>query len=175
MLRVVIFLLMFLLASAFVRSQPQYNNCNDALELCPNQTINVNNFGANTTVCNDCEDDFTTCFSLENSVWFTFTTNAGGGAVQVNIDNIIFQGVAGQGTMLQGTIIEAAVPCDAATYNIVGSCINNANSTFDLTAINLFPNTTYYVVLDGDNAAGSLSPAEASFDISISGLSLIHI
>ncbi len=169
MLRVVIFLLMFLLASAFVRSQPQYDNCNDALELCSNQTINVNNFGANTTVCNDCEDDFTTCFSLENSVWFTFTTNAGGGDVQVNIDNIIFQGVAGQGTMLQGTIIEAAVPCDAATYNIVGSCINNANSTFDITAVNLFPNTTYYIVLDGDNAGGSLSPAEASFDISISG------
>lgn len=166
-------LVIFLLISVGVlfsaHSQENYNNCNSALELCPNENIAVNNIGANVTFCNDCEDDFNFCFSVENSIWFTFTTNSSGGDVQINFNNLSFQGGAGQGTALQATIIQAGVPCDAATYTAVGNCVNNGIAPFSLSAAGLPANTTYYVVVDGDNGAGALSPAEASFNLTISG------
>ncbi len=169
MRRVVIFLLILLSTSITARSQASYNNCNNALELCPNQPATVNNIGANVTFCNDCEDDFTPCFTLENSVWFTFTTNNTGGDVQVSFSNILLQGGAGSGSALQATIIEAGIPCDAATYTTVGNCVNNGAAPFVLNANGLPANTTYYIVVDGDDAAGTLNAAEASFDLLLSG------
>lgn len=166
---VVIFLLMPVMSVFVARSQEIYNNCNNALELCPNEQFNVNNISSNVTFCNDCEDDFNFCFTTENTVWFTFTTNNTGGDVQVNVNNIVLQGGAGQGTALQATIIQAGVPCDAATYSPIGNCVSNGVGAMLLNATGLAPNSTYYIVVDGDNAGGALSPAEANFSISISG------
>ena len=42
----------------FVFSQESYNNCNQAIDLCPNQILSANNINANKTLCTDCEDDF---------------------------------------------------------------------------------------------------------------------
>lgn len=166
---VVIFLLMSVMSVGSARSQEFYNNCNNALELCPNEVFNVNNIGANVTFCNDCEDDFNFCFTTENSVWFTFTTNNTGGDAQVDITGISFQGGAGQGTALQATMLQAGVPCDAATYSAIGNCISNGAGVMMLNAAGLAPNTTYYIVVDGDDAGGTLNPAEATFSIAISG------
>ena len=45
----------------FVLSQETYNNCNQAIDLCPNQVLNANNLNANKTLCVDCEDDDGDC------------------------------------------------------------------------------------------------------------------
>ncbi len=162
--------LFFLFSFIQLNAQETYNQCNSALEICPNTVFSVNNIGANSTSCTSCEDDFNYCFTSENSIWFTFTTNANGGDVQVNFTNLVFQTNAGQGTQLQATIIEASVPCSANSYTQIGNCVSNATSNFTLNATGLLPNTTYYIVVDGNNSGvGITSPAEASFDIQISG------
>ncbi len=165
----------FLFAFIQLNAQETYNQCNSALEICPTTTFSVNNIAANSTVCSGCEDDFNYCFTSENSIWLTFTTNANGGDVQVNFSNLIFQTNAGQGNQLQATIIEATIPCSANSYTQIGNCVSNATGNFTLNAAGLLPNTTYYIVIDGDNTgAGITSPAEANFYVQISGTAVIR-
>ena len=93
---VVIFLLMVFFSSKSANSQEVYNACDNALEICPNNTYSISNIGATSTVCPNCEDDFATCFVSNNSIWLTFTTNAAGGNVQVDFSNLVFETGAGQ-------------------------------------------------------------------------------
>lgn len=166
----VIFLLMLLSVAKYATSQEIYNGCSTALEVCPNNTISANNIGANVTFCAGCEDDFNFCFTTENSIWFTFTTNALGGDVSVAFSNLNFATNPGQDNELQAVIIEATTPCNSASYNQIGNCVSNGGAPFGLNAIGLTPNTTYYIVVDGDNTgAGITSPAECTFDLTISG------
>lgn len=154
----------------FLHAQPTYNACNSALELCPNKIFSVSNIAANKTFCPGCEDDFTFCFSSNNSIWLTFTTNATGGDVQVDFSNLIFETNIGQDDALQATILAATIPCNAASYTAVGNCISNGNGPFSLSALALPPNSTYYIVISGDlSGAGITSAAECSFDLSING------
>jgi gliding motility-associated-like protein len=164
-------LISLIFASAHLLAQEPYNNCVNALEICPNQSYTINNIGANITFCPGCEDDFNYCFTPQNSIWLLFTTNATGGAVQVDFSNLVFEISAGQDTELQATIIEAIAPCDATTYTQIGNCLSNESGNFSLNAAGLNPNSTYYIVIDGDNnGLGITSPAECTFDVSISGL-----
>lgn len=148
-------------------SQESYNLCSDALELCPNETVNVNNIGATSTFCPNCEDDFNFCFQGENTVWFQFQTNATGGDVQVFFSNLNFQNLAGQGSELQAAIISTPNPCIASSYSLVSNCTNNETNDFVLNAANLDPSNTYFVVVNG--SMGAMDNAEASFDILVNG------
>lgn len=166
----VIYLLMLLATPQIGFSQPSYNSCNQALEICPNASYSLTNYNSNITFCPSCEDDFNFCFTPDNSIWLTFQTNATGGDISVDFTNLLFNNQPGQDTELQATIIEATIPCDAASYTQIGNCVSNATTNFSLTATGLAANTTYYIVIDGDNTgAGITSPAEATFDLSISG------
>lgn len=166
----VIFLLMCFLQVKSVIAQPIYNGCNNALEICPNAVFNVNNIGANVTFCAGCEDDFNFCYTTQNSIWITFTSNASGGDVQINFTNLIFETNPNQGNALQATLIEASAPCSSGSYTQLGNCVSNATGNFTINALGLLPNTTYYIVIDGDNTgAGVTSAAECTFDISITG------
>lgn len=168
--RFVIVLLIVFLKVSSVASQELYNNCNNALSLCPNQTYSVNNIDANKTFCPGCEDDFTFCFSASNTIWLTFTTNSAGGNVQIDFSNLIFETNPGQGNQLQATLLSAAVPCNAASYAAVGNCINNASGNFSLNAAGLTASTTYYIVVSGlSTGAGIAQAAECTFDISVTG------
>jgi gliding motility-associated-like protein len=154
-------------------SQETYNQCVDALEICPNESYSLNNLGANVTFCPGCEDDFAFCFTPQNSIWISFTTNALGGDVQVDFSNLVFEVSAGQDTELQATIIQAIAPCDATTYTQLGNCLSNESGNFSLFAIGLNPSTPYYIVIDGDNTGvGITDPAECTFDVSISGVGI---
>lgn len=154
-------------------AQESYNECVNALEICPNESYSMNNLGANVTFCPGCEDDFTFCFTPQNSIWISFTTNAAGGDVQVDFSNLVFEFSAGQDTELQATIIEAIAPCDASTYTQLGNCLSNESGNFSLFAPGLNPSTTYYIVIDGDNnGVGITEPAECAFDVSISGVGI---
>jgi gliding motility-associated-like protein len=165
-------LVIFLLTALFSHlsvAQSDYNVCSKALELCPNVTVSVNNIGANKTVCPGCEDDFNFCFTANNTIWFKFTTNAIGGAVQLDFSNLVFQVGVEVGTALQATILSASLPCDAASYSAVGNCISNGSAPFTLSAT-LNPSTTYYVVVSGDlPGTGNSSPAECTFNLTLSG------
>jgi gliding motility-associated-like protein len=99
-----------------------------------------------------------------------FTTNDTGGDVQVDFSNLVFEANPGQDTELQATIIEMAVQCDASTYTQIGNCQSNETGNFSLNAVGLNATSVYYVVIDGDNnGVGITSPAESTFDITISG------
>lgn len=165
----VIFLLMCISSGFIVHSQTVYNDCASALELCPGNTISVNNIGASATVCPNCEDDFNYCFATDNTIWLTFTTFAAGN-IQVDFTNLVFETGTGQDNELQATILAATAPCDASTYTQLGNCEANQTGNFALNAAGLTAGTQYYIVIDGDNnGAGITSPAECTFDISISG------
>ena len=166
----VIFLLMCFLTAQTVFAQPVYNGCGSALAMCPNTTYSVNNIGANVTFCAGCEDDFNFCYTTENTIWATFTSNTIGGNVQIDFTNLVFEANLNQGTNLQATLIQATAPCSSGSYTQMGNCVSNSNGNFSINAVGLLPSTTYYIVVDGDNTgAGVTSPAECSFDLSISG------
>lgn len=166
----VIFLLTCVFQIFSVRAQPIYNGCGSAIEICPNTTFNLNNIGANVTFCGGCEDDFNFCYTTQNSIWITFTSNALGGDVQIDFTNLIFETNPNQDNALQATLIEASAPCSSASYNQIGNCVSNATGNFSINAFGLTPNTTYYIVIDGDNTgAGVTLAAECTFDIAISG------
>jgi gliding motility-associated-like protein len=166
----VIFLLMLNFLNFFGRAQELYNSCGSAMEICPNQTYSVNNINANSTSCVNCEDDFNFCFTSQNSIWFTFTTNAVGGNIQIDFSNLTFETNPGQDSELQAALIEAGSACDASTYTQLGSCHFNETGNFTLNSGLLNPNTTYYIVVDGDNnGAGISMAAECTFDLIISG------
>lgn len=165
-------LVIFLLTALFSQhsiAQSDYNVCGQALELCPNTTVNVNNIDANKTLCPGCEDDFNFCFTANNTIWFKFTTNALGGSVQLDFSNLVFQIGFEIGSALQATILSASIPCDAASYTALGNCVSNGSTPFTLSAV-LTPSTTYYVVVSGESPApGITSPAVCTFDLTLSG------
>lgn len=155
----------------FVFSQESYNNCNQAIDLCPNQILSANNILANKTLCNDCEDDFSSkiCFSSNNTVWFQFYTNDNGGDIIISFSDISYLNKTNQSQNLQAAIIQAKVPCDASTYTQIGSCESNGTINFSLNASNLTPKTTYYLIVNGALNNGDSYPAEANFNIQIQG------
>lgn len=167
--RIVNTLLTTLLCGNLAFSQPSNDACISPVSLCPNQAVSGSNFGASATVCPDCEDDFNFCFSGTNSVWFRFTTNTTGGTVNIDFSNLVFNNQVSRGTQLQACIVEAVVPCDGATYTLVGNCINNASGNFTLTATGLPANTSYYIIVNGAVNGGATLPAEATFSIVGSG------
>ncbi len=160
----------FSFLSLFSLSQEAYDVCSQALELCPNNVYTVNNIGASATVCTNCEDGFNFCFPTNNTIWMRFTTNSSGGNVQVDFSDLVFENNPGQDNEIQATIIRPSVPCSSNSYTQVGNCVAAASANFQLTATGLLPSTTYYVVVDGDlSGVGITAPAEATFNVSISG------
>ena len=159
--------LIVILMSSITQAQETYDNCNDAFQLCPSVPQTLNNIDATSTVCPNCEDDFNFCFTGENTIWMTFTTNDVGGDVDVDFSNLQFQNQAGQGTNLQAAIIEATVPCVSSSYTLISNCENAVNSPFTLSATGLPANTVYYVIVNGE--LGASTNAEAEFDVLLSG------
>ncbi|MBB79177.1 MAG: hypothetical protein CL844_09275 [Crocinitomicaceae bacterium] len=165
-----LFLLMLFLSNKESYTQELYNSCFSALEICPDNTYSINNYNANITSCPGCEDDFLFCFTAENTIWLKFTTNQIGGDVLVNFNNLSFNVSPNQDTEIQAVIIEATTPCNSASYTEVSNCVSDGSAPFNLNAIGLAPNTTYYIVINGDkNGAGISIPAECSFNLTVSG------
>jgi gliding motility-associated-like protein len=154
-------------------AQPLNNECINAIVLCPNTIGNYTNSGANITFCPDCEDDFAFCFSPNNSIWFTFTTNALGGDVEIAFNNLVFENNPGQDNAIQAAVLQAVVPCDAASYSLVSNCESNGMGSFILSAPALVPSSTYYVVVSGDQSGSGITiPAVCAFDVEVTGLGI---
>ena len=149
-LRFILLVIILLNGKALLLAQPAYNTCANALELCPNNPISVNNINANKSLCVDCEDDFNFCFTANNTIWLKFKTNASGGNVQLDFANLVFENNPGQSQIIQASLINTVSPCTANSYSQLGNCISNGTTSFTLSANNLAANTTFYVVLNGD-------------------------
>ena len=159
-----------------IHGQPSNDDCVNATVLCANQLQLFSNAGASIDTCAGCADGITNtgnfCFELNNTVWFSFTTNSNGGSVSADFSNIICNGdtFSTASNQLQAIIIEAAIPCDESSYVAVSNCESGSSNNFTLFANNLSPNTTYYIQVDGgETGPGITDPAECGFSIVLSG------
>jgi len=168
------FAFIFLVFDIF--SQPPNDNCINATVLCANQIQLFSNANATIDTCAGCSDGVSSagnfCFELNNTVWFSFTTNSDGGTLIATFSNIVCNGdtFATASNELQAIIIEASIPCDESSYTEVSNCESGSSSNFTLLANNLAPNTTYYIQVDGgESGSGITDPAECGFSIVLSG------
>ncbi len=172
----VFFIVIFIKGIFLSYSQPIYNSCSNALEICPNTSVSINNIGANKTFCPDCEDDFNFCFTANNTIWLKFKTNMQGGDVQLNFSNLTFVVGNNQDNKLQATLINTATPCSANAYTQIGNCVSDATGNFSLNAISLAANSTFYVVINGSmSGSGITKAAECTFDIGLTGTGVDRI
>lgn len=154
--------------------QPVNDSCINAINLCANESVFSDNILATSSICPGCEDgelqSGNFCFELNNSVWFSFTTNETGGSVTTTISNIncTSDTVSSANNELQAVIISASTPCDESTYEQVSNCISSATNSITLLANSLAANTTYYLQIDGAES-GSLTASECGFAVLISG------
>lgn len=162
-------LILTILVSFRLQAQTSYNSCDQALELCPNKTFEVNNYGANRTVCGGCEDDFTMCFTPINSIWMKFTTNEVGGTATVDFSNVNMTIENGRDTRYNAVVFSANVPCNSVSYIPVGNCINGIAGGGQINLTNLAPNTTYYLCVSGGMTGGFTLPAEFEMSIRVLG------
>jgi gliding motility-associated-like protein len=173
MFRYFLLSIIYINSYSIILSQASNDGCENSIVLCFEQEQQASNISATIDTCPGCSDGSSAngnyCFALDNTVWFTFTTNNNGGDVQVDISNISCIGGATNAQTLQGLIVSASSPCDESTYNLVSNCQSGTGSDFTLVANNLAANTTYYVQIDGGDAVGALNSAECNFSISISG------
>ena len=97
-------------------AQPGNDDCTSPISLCANQAQPGSTQDATISVCIGCSDGATAagnfCFTLENTVWFSFTTNSVGGDVQIDFSNMVFDLTAGFGSNLEAVIIDAGSACD---------------------------------------------------------------
>jgi gliding motility-associated-like protein len=163
-------------------AQAGNDDCTSSTTLCANQAQPGSTQDATISVCVGCSDGATAagnfCFSLENTVWFSFTTNSIGGDAQIDFSNMAFDLTTGFGSSLEAVIIEAGVPCDESTYNAVSNCETTIDGTVGqstLTALGLQANTTYYVQIDGSMTGVDTEPASATFDLTVSGTAVDQI
>lgn len=158
----------FLISSVY--TQEDYNQCNNADTLCPQETVRVNNYNANITFCPSCEDDFTTCFTPLNTIWFVFRTNAMGGDVTVSGTNLLFDNtVNNTNNSLSIAVLETSVPCNSAGYVQLG-CLTDQNGAFNLSVTGLAPDSEYYIVLTGTMVgAGAVDPSQFELDLRVAG------
>ena len=107
-------------------AQPVNDDCTSPITLCANQAQSGSTQDATISVCIGCSDGATAagnfCFTLENTVWFSFTTNSIGGDAQIDFSNLVFDLTAGFGSSLEAVMIEAGAACDETTYSAVSNC-----------------------------------------------------
>ena len=171
---------LFFIYTLSLLAQVSNDECSNATILCGSQTVLANNTGATVSACSGCSDGASLtgnfCFGLDNTTWFTFTTNEVGGDVLVSFSNINCTIDPTYDNELQAVVIEASTPCDETSYIADSNCVSNSAVDFSLTATSLSPNTTYYVLVDGDlNGTGVTVPSECFFNVTTSGLGVDYI
>ncbi|MBL1279035.1 MAG: T9SS type A sorting domain-containing protein [Fluviicola sp.] len=109
----------------------------------------------------------------ENSIYFSFTTDAVGGDVTISIDNVQINGACVLGSPTDGfnvSIYEDNTPCDNAPTNLLDCQSFDACDVLPITWIQTYsglsPNTTYVIIIDG--GLGNLG-GNNSGEIMISG------
>lgn len=143
--------------------------CNDHCSNAVNLSIGTTTSSQNTaSTPNPAEDPtYASCSSglpvtLENTVWYSFTTNATGGNLKVTIDNIAS---SPSNTGIQVEILRVTGPnaCNPSDRTSIFCSAPGNTSDIIYGPNNLPPNTRYMIVIDG--IAGN----NATFDIILEG------
>ena len=161
-----LFLYSLVLFSSNVFAQPTNDLCQNAVQLCPNETISGSTVDA--TVTSSSDNAF--CFSTAATIWFYFITDADGGNVTIDLTGLSFDPDPTFGQQIDAVIFEVGTPCTVATY-VPNSACGSGSTDFSITSsVVLTANTTYYVQVNGRLVgAGVTEPAACDFDIEISG------
>ncbi|MEN8927471.1 MAG: gliding motility-associated C-terminal domain-containing protein [Flavobacteriales bacterium] len=149
-------------------SQAANDNCGSAVDLCIGNSKSGDTDGATADVCATCADGATVigsaCFDMEKTIWYQFTTNATGGAANIDVSGINCSvGMGG----ISGIVYRATTPCNSATYTAVSNCEVNSTADFTLNAVGLLANTTYYILIASD------ASSSCGFDIEVSGPAVV--
>ncbi len=142
-------------------AQPANSNCSGALTLCAQQPLAGNNTGANGALP-------TLCPPGGNLLWYSFTTNSVGGAVDVTINGINCSTTPGMDNELSVVVLSGNGSCTPGSFTVVGPCRSDSVD-FILHATFLAPNTQYWVVVAGMMNNGATLTANCGFNISTSG------
>lgn len=156
-MKIISSILFFLGGLGFVYGQQSYDDCAQALEICPNTPLTVNNIGASS--CTSCADDATSCFVTQNSIWLKFTSDSDGGDVSIDLSNFSFQ----NGSAFQAVLFETSSGCEPNGLTEVSTCETNLTSNFTLNAFGLPANQNYLMLING--AGGT----EGSLDVTLYG------
>lgn len=128
------------------------DGCDEPLQICGTTPLTASNIAATT----EANDPIPTCVgSLENTVWFTFDSDASGTPIDITVTEDACTNTFG----LQVAIYSGI---DCAGGGIEEDC-NAIGPVYTLSLATPVPNTTYYVYIDGN--AGN----ECSFTIEGSG------
>lgn len=155
---------------------PLNDGCDNAISLCFNEWIDGDNHNATIDSCVDCSDwvGNNLCFELNNSVWFSFTTNSKGGSGFIYIKTIQCKNNSdiSYSNEIQATVLKANTSCNSTTYELVSTCELGETNDFNIGTINLKPFETYFVLIDGGsskNGQSNLISAECGFEIMVNG------
>lgn len=155
---------------------PINDYCQNATPLCFNEWVSGNNLNATIDTCISCSDwiDNNLCFELNNSVWFSFTTNSQGGPGYVFIKDVQCENSSNDlySNEIQATVLKANSSCNSSTYEFVSTCEVGKNGDFSLGTSHLEPFQIYYIVVDGGvskSGQDGLNAAECGFEIKVNG------
>lgn len=152
-----------LVASAdFARAQPANQDCSTAATLCAGTAQAGTNAGANLWPPFCTQPNVTA-----HLVWYTFTTNSQGGAVDVSLTDIDCPPQTGVSNELSVVVLTGDGACTPGAFSAVGNCQDDSVD-LTLTTDPLLPNTQYWVVVSGLQPPG-LQAAQCTFSISTSG------
>ena len=156
-------------------AQPSNDNCSNATTLCPLLEIEGNTTQAtleNCTTLGGCADDFPNFGIIPTAtVWYKFTTNTAGGEVEIDFSNLIFNPDVNFGQAISAMLFTVPVPCQGEDFVQKSNVELDGVSDFTINSFVLLANTTYYLVVNG-KLGGATNPAEATFDITISGTAI---
>mgnify|MGYP000896871458 FL=1 len=139
------------------------DHCSNAIEL--NNAVNMATQTYNATADLAEDPDYSACsgtITVENTVWYYFTTDCNGGDVSVTFQNI---NCAPTPTGIQVSIdqLSGATPCDPASYTNVFCASPGDQNDIIWTGTGLPPVTQYYITIDG------VSGNQCSFQILLDG------
>lgn len=152
--------LLLIALPAMLRAQPANDDCGSALNLCAQQPLTGNNTGAVGI------PGF--CPGTNSVLWYTFTTNTQGGAVEVALSGLDCPLVAGMDNELSVVVLAGDGSCQPGTFSAVSDC---AQDSVDLsvTTDSLSPGTTYWVLVSGAADNGATISAQCDFSVAVSG------
>lgn len=150
---------LLMLTAGPLLAQPQNTDCAHAATLCAQQPVAGNNTGATGAPA--------FCQPGARSVWYSFTTNSLGGAVQVAVDSIQCPGIPTMYNMLSAVVLSGDGSCTPPSFTAVSAC-GRDSVPFTVNSTGLLPSTQYWVMVSGVSN-GLLTAAQCGFNIHVSG------
>ena len=159
-----LFSLFLFVFTSFVFTQESYDKCSDALILCSENQVPINNYNATSNFVGEDLFEPLLGFKQINTIWLTFTTSTSGGDVQLVFSNLLFKTLLPSSAFHIG-IVKAGIECNADTYSKI-VVQKSVDSDFTIDVLGLPPNSKYYIVLTGANSS---NPEEFKVDVLLKG------